>query len=124
MGLYWGYQVRVAHSFKEIFENSIFEEGYDLKIGDHCNKTNENNDNKEAKSNSSQGITPIEFVDFEKYRNFRHALVFFGGLQGIEGVLEGMETNEMLNVSKVRTLFDENITCTQEQGTRMVRTEE
>jgi len=88
LGMYWGYQVRVAHSFKEIFEGSNYEEGYDLKIGDHCN-------------NQFEQAEQIDFVDFSKHKGFKHALVFFGGLQGIKGVLEGMD-NEVLNASNLQ----------------------
>jgi len=27
-------------------------------------------------------------IDFRKHRGFKHALVFFGGIEGIEGIVE------------------------------------
>ena len=51
-------------------------------------------------------------------------MIVFGGLEGIDGVVENMETNETMNVSKLEGLFDENVTCINEQGSRQVRTEE
>lgn len=34
LGLFWGYNVRVAQKFEDIFDDCPFEEGgYDLKIG-------------------------------------------------------------------------------------------
>lgn len=33
-GTYWGYQVRVAHSISEVFEECPHEGGYDLKVGE------------------------------------------------------------------------------------------
>ena len=53
MGKYWGYQVRVAHSIKEVFQECPYEGGYDLKIGDA--------------SNGDKKGEIIDFVDFSKY---------------------------------------------------------
>jgi len=33
-GKYWGYNVRVAHSIQDVFDECPYEEGYDLKIGE------------------------------------------------------------------------------------------
>ena len=33
LGLYWGYQVRLARNLGEVFTDSPYEEGYDLTIG-------------------------------------------------------------------------------------------
>ena len=70
LGLYWGYGVRVAQKFEDITDECPFNEQYDLKIG------------------ISDTGNPAEFADYRPYRDFRHALVFFGGLEGIEGILE------------------------------------
>jgi predicted SPOUT superfamily RNA methylase MTH1 len=72
MGLYWGYRVRVAGKFEDIFEECPYKEGYDLKLG----------------ISNDKGALPSECVDFEEYRGFKHALVFFGGIEGIEGIVE------------------------------------
>jgi hypothetical protein len=36
-----------------------------------------------------------EFEDFSKFKGFKHALVFFGGLDGIEGIIESDESCKM-----------------------------
>ena len=61
-GKYWGYQVRVAHSIDEVFNDCPYENGYDLKIGDSCNGDY------------------LDFINFENRKGFSHGLVFFGGL--------------------------------------------
>merc|ERR1712107_305789 len=33
LGLYWGYQVRIARSLRAVFEECPFEGGYDISIG-------------------------------------------------------------------------------------------
>eukprot|EP00933_Yihiella_yeosuensis_P014100 TRINITY_DN12765_c0_g1_i2.p1 TRINITY_DN12765_c0_g1~~TRINITY_DN12765_c0_g1_i2.p1 ORF type:complete len:385 (-),score=57.16 TRINITY_DN12765_c0_g1_i2:266-1354(-) len=33
LGMYWGYQIRIARNLKAVFEECPFEEGYDLTIG-------------------------------------------------------------------------------------------
>jgi len=30
----------------------------------------------------------IDFTTFEEFQDFKHALVFFGGLEGIEGIID------------------------------------
>jgi predicted SPOUT superfamily RNA methylase MTH1 len=77
MGLYWGYTVRVATRFEDIFEECPYrtaarpKDGYDLKL---------------AISNE-KGSQNAEMIDFDQYSGFRHALVFFGGIEGIEGIV-------------------------------------
>lgn len=107
-GVYNGYQVRVAHSIDEVFKDCPYDEGYDLKIGD-----------------SHKG-DHLEFVDFKEHKFFRHALVFFGGLQGIEGIIEELDENTTLKVSEVRKLFDLYVNSCPERGCRetALRTEE
>lgn len=61
-----------------MFDNCPYEGGYDLKIAD----TN----NRKIKKTKY-----IPFVDFSKYNQFKHALIFFGGLQGINGLLDDTE---------------------------------
>ena len=80
LGLYWGYTVRVATKFEDIFDECPYKtvarpkDNYDLKL---------------AISNDKQGAAPnAEMVNFKKYQGFKHALVFFGGIEGIEGIVE------------------------------------
>ena len=44
----------------------------------------------------------LVFIDFEDKRDFKHGLVFFGGLQGIEGIVEELDENTKLKASEVR----------------------
>ena len=32
-GLYWGYSVRLAHTFSAVFTQSPFKQGYDMTVG-------------------------------------------------------------------------------------------
>jgi len=102
-GLYWGYIVRVAESFKEIFEDSCFEEGYDFIIG----TSDKGEDYSEQK--------------FEEFRDFKHCLIFFGGLQGIEGMLESDEHYNITDLSKICNIY---VNTCPKQGLRTIRTEE
>lgn len=105
LGCFWGYSVRVAQKFEDIEEECPFEAGYDLKVGI-----------------SEQGEV-ADFVDFNKYKNFNHALVFFGGLEGIEVIIEQDERTKMSNEA-IKKMFDLVINPTPERGTRSIRTEE
>ena len=100
--LYWGYMVRIAENFTELFENSVFGTKYDLIIGT---------------SDKGDDYTKI---NFDKYKEFKHGLIVFGGLQGIEGMLE----NDELNTTKIESLFDLYLNTCIDQGCRTIRTEE
>ena len=69
--------MRVANSITEVFEDGPFEGGYDLKLG-----------------TSDKGKV-IDYVDFQSVSNFKHGLVFFGGLEGIEGIIEQEEVSAL-----------------------------
>jgi len=85
LGLYWGYSVRVAMKFEDIFEYCPYttparpNECYDLKLAISNDKTTQ----------------PAEMIDFENYEGFKHALVFFGGIEGIEGIVEQDEGSKI-----------------------------
>lgn len=102
-GLYWGYVVRVVENFNEVFENSFYEEGYDLIIG-----TSDKGQNYEE-------------ADYRKFKNFNHCLILFGGLQGIEGILE---SDEAYKESNPDNIFNLNLNTCIGQGLRTIRTEE
>jgi predicted SPOUT superfamily RNA methylase MTH1 len=108
LGLYWGYTVRVANKFEDIFEECAYQGGYDLKL---------------AISND-KNTQPADVLDYENYRGFKHALVFFGGIEGIEGIVEQDENSRVRKKEAVREMFDEYINCLPERGTRCFRTEE
>ena len=54
---------------------------------------------------------------------FKHCLIVFGGIQGIEGMLEDDEHN-VHSRTNVRDLFDLYLNTCMGQGLRTIRTEE
>ena len=67
----------MAPTLQSVFTECPFEGGYDLKLG------------------TSDKGNIIDFEDFGAFKDFKHAIVFFGGLEGIEGIVEMEEDNEM-----------------------------
>ncbi|XP_019853232.1 PREDICTED: putative methyltransferase C9orf114 homolog [Amphimedon queenslandica] len=100
-GIYWGYQVRYARSFGEVFTSSSYKESYDVIIG-----TSERGD-------------PIDSV--LPFPQYKHLLIVFGGQHGLEYSLEKDRT---LEVDDVRSLFHFYLNTCTHQGSRTIRTEE
>ena len=101
-GLYWGYMVRVAENFTEMFEDSVFGEPYDFVIG-----TSDKGEN-------------YRYANYDKHRDYKHGLIVFGGLQGIEAMLENDETC----TKSIEDLFHMYLNTCTDQGCRTIRTEE
>ncbi|XP_013164898.1 PREDICTED: putative methyltransferase C9orf114 [Papilio xuthus] len=101
-GVYWGYTVRIATNLSQIFTQSPYKDGYDLTIG------------------TSDRGTPINDIP-DKGVKYNHALIVFGGLQGIEAALE---SDEQLKVDDASLLFNYYINVLPNQGSRTIRTEE
>lgn len=101
-GVYWGYSVRLARSFSDIFGKSPYPDGYDLTIG-----TSDKGDN-------------VHSIERESLP-FDHALIVFGGLQGIDAALEA---DEKLAADDPSLLFDQYVNSVPNQGSRTIRTEE
>ncbi|XP_063209496.1 uncharacterized protein LOC134523914 [Chroicocephalus ridibundus] len=99
-GLYWGYSVRLASCLSAVFSECPFKEGYDLSIG-----------TSERGSSVDQATLP----------SFRHALVVFGGLEGLEA---GLDVDPKLEVTDPSVLFDFYLNTCPSQGSRTIRTEE
>uniref|UniRef100_A0A452E283 28S rRNA (uridine-N(3))-methyltransferase n=2 Tax=Capra hircus TaxID=9925 RepID=A0A452E283_CAPHI len=99
-GLYWGYTVRLASCLSAVFAEAPFQDGYDLTIG-----------------TSERGSD----VASAQFPNFRHALVVFGGLQGLEA---GVDADPNLEVAEPSVLFDLYVNTCPNQGSRTIRTEE
>ena len=104
-GIYWGYVVRVCEKWDEIFNDSIYGEKYDFVIG-----TSDKGENYQK-------------ANFKKKKDFKHCLIVFGGIQGIEGMLEDDEHN-VNSRTNVRDLFDLYLNTCMGQGLRTIRTEE
>ncbi|XP_060657989.1 putative methyltransferase C9orf114 [Drosophila nasuta] len=101
-GVYWGYQVRIAHSLSEIFTKSPYDGGYDVTVG------------------TSDRGTSVHEVPSKSYE-FNHMLIVFGGLQGLE---EALANDEKLTVDDPEMLFDHYVNVLPKQGSRTIRTEE
>ncbi|GAB1286179.1 Putative methyltransferase C9orf114 homolog [Apodemus speciosus] len=98
-GLYWGYTVRLASCLSAVFAEAPFQDGYDLTIG-----------------TSERGSS----VASAQLPSFRHALVVFGGLQGLEA---GVDADPNLEVTDPSVLFDFYVNTCPSQGSRTIRTE-
>ncbi|NXK32149.1 CI114 methyltransferase, partial [Piprites chloris] len=99
-GLYWGYSVRLASCLSAVFSECPFKEGYDLSIG------------------TSERGSPVDQVTLP---SFRHALIVFGGLEGLEA---GVDVDPNLEVTDPSALFDFYLNTCPGQGSRTIRTEE
>ncbi|KAM3825536.1 putative methyltransferase C9orf114 isoform 1-T1 [Vipera latastei] len=99
-GLYWGYSIRLASCLSAVFAESPYKDGYDLSIG-----------TSERGSSVDQASLPA----------FSHALIVFGGVQGLEA---GLEADPHLDVTDPSTLFDLYLNTCPGQGSRTIRTEE
>ena len=104
-GTYWGYIVRVCETYKDIFNNSIYDEGYDFVIGTSDKGENYKN------------------ADYSKKKDFKHCLIIFGGISGIEGLMNDDEHNS-INSSNIAKNFDLYLNTCMNQGLRTIRTEE
>lgn len=98
--LYWGYNVRLAKSLAEVVSECPYDRGYDLTIG------------------TSDRGKDFNTINFDK---FRHCLIVFGGVEGLETILESDET---IKVEDISELFDYYINTCPNQGSRTIRTEE
>ena len=104
-GTYWGYIVRVCETYKDIFNDSIYEDGYDFIIGTSDKGENYRNAN------------------FSKKKDFKHCLIIFGGISGIEGMMIDDEHNN-INANNISKNFDLYLNTCINQGLRTIRTEE
>jgi len=102
MGLYWGFQVRIAKTMRAVFEECPHEGGYDLKVG-----------------TSERG----ERLGNKKLSKFRHLLIVFGGVGGLEEALQD-EGSGYPGGTAASTLFDRYLNIVPHQTSRTIRTEE
>ena len=105
-GTYWGYVVRVCETYNDIFNNSIYKEGYDFIIGTSDKGENYRN------------------ADFSKKKDFKHCLIIFGGISGIEGMMNDDEHNKLNSSENIAKNFDLYLNTCMNQGLRTIRTEE
>jgi predicted SPOUT superfamily RNA methylase MTH1 len=86
-GTYWGYTTRLATSIKGALDECPYEGGYDLKIG-----------------TSERGDSDMESREFS-LPSYKHALIVFGGPNGIEECVDADETLKLPG-SQSSKLFD------------------
>ena len=103
-GTYWGYTTRVADSLRSALDDCPYGK-YDLKIG-----------------TSERGDKSIDSGKF-KLPAYKHAIIFFGGVAGIEECVDADETLKLPG-SQSSKLFDMWINVCPFQGSRTIRTEE
>ncbi|XP_066436609.1 putative methyltransferase C9orf114 homolog [Eleutherodactylus coqui] len=99
-GMYWGYRVRLASCVSAVFTECPFKDGYDLTIGT---------------SERGSGVEDVTLPDFQ------HALVVFGGLQGLEA---SVDSDQNLDIEEPSMLFNHYLNTCPGQGSRTIRTEE
>ena len=102
-GTYWGYTVRIAQSLGSVFSQAPYPKGYDLTIG-----TSERGDS-------------VDKLPKNGLPEHHHAIIVFGGLQGLEAALDD---DEVLTVDDPAILFDYYLNTCPDQGSRTIRTEE
>lgn len=93
-GIYWGYSVRIAKSLSDIFTKSTYENGYDLTIGT---------------SDKGESINDVDSNSMK----FNHALIVYGGVQGLEAALE---SDNNLDADDPSLLFDQYLNVAPNQG--------
>ncbi|KAF9429910.1 hypothetical protein BGZ94_009025 [Podila epigama] len=104
-GYYWGYQVRLADSISKVLTESPFPDGYDFTIGT---------------SDKGTHLTPAVTATMPQ---FSHALLVFGGANGIETAVEADE-DLSCGAEDAKEIFDFWLNTCPAQGSRVVRTEE
>jgi predicted SPOUT superfamily RNA methylase MTH1 len=104
-GTYWGYTTRLASSIKAALDECPYEGGYDLKIG-----------------TSERGDSDMEKKEFT-LPSYKHALIVFGGPNGIEECVDADETLKLPGAQS-KKLFDLWVNICPFQGSRTIRSEE
>jgi len=102
LGLYWGYQVRIAASLRAVFDECPFEGGYDFSIG------------------TSERGEPKGMAGLPK---FQHLLLAFGGLGGLEEAVDD-ELSGYPAGTDAASLFNRYVNICPRQTSRTIRTEE
>lgn len=93
-GVYWGYTVRIAKSLSDVFTKCPYEDGYDLTIGT---------------SDKGDDVHGLE----KESLSYNHAIIVFGGLQGLESALDN---DDKLNINDPSLLFQNYLNVVPNQG--------
>ena len=108
-GYYWGYAVRRCTSLSTVFTESPYEGGYDIGMA--------------AVDEGTPVVTVLP--DLEKVE-FKHALIVFGGPNGLGDAAENDEALANLDIqgNKAKELFDHWLNILPRRGCRVIRSEE
>lgn len=118
-GYYWGYNVRKASSLSAVFEECIYDGGYDVTIG-----TSERGAPLESLYSTSDGEQAGQQDDGLSLGRFKHLLIVFGGVSGIEVAVKNDPELQKLGVKEAKAVFDRWVNVCPGQGSRTIRTEE
>lgn len=123
LGWYWGYTVRLAPSLSSVLTSNPFSSdgGYDLVVG-----TSERGVSLTDLALATTNATPVATQageTVEPLQKFTNALIVFGGLSGLEMVVE-QDEGIKLDRHGAKDLFDAWVNVVENQGSRTVRTEE
>ncbi|XP_034948326.1 putative methyltransferase C9orf114 homolog [Chelonus insularis] len=102
VGLYWGYNVRLASNISEVFSKCPYDKGYDLTIGT---------------SDKGKSVDDLEVKSLQ----YHHGLIVFGGVAGLEAAVEA---DPLLDVEDTPLVFNEYLNTCPNQGSRTIRSEE
>lgn len=112
-GTYWGYQTRLASSgLSSVFTECPHKDGYDLTIG--------------VSTLSGRSLDEIkgESDNAEEQTRFKHALIVFGGVQGIGACVDGDSLLTHVSAENSSDLFDWWMDPCPSRGSRSLRPEE
>lgn len=101
-GTYWGYTVKLAKNLTEVLTNCQYKSGYDLTIG------------------TSDKGTLIDKIEVKSLK-YRHCLIVFGGLAGLEAIVD-IDPN--LDTDDPSLVFHKYLNTCPQQGSETIRTEE
>jgi predicted SPOUT superfamily RNA methylase MTH1 len=118
-GYYWGYNVRKANSLSAVFEECIYDGGYDVTIG-----TSERGIRLESLYSALQEDQGGQVGDGPLIGNFKHLLIAFGGVSGLEVAVKNDPQLQKLGVKEAKDVFDRWVNVCPGQGSRTIRTEE
>lgn len=102
LGLYWGYQTRIAKSLRAVMDECPYDGGYDFSMG-----------------TSERG----ESMGLSRLPKFQHFLLCFGGVGGLEDVVDDQLSGYTRGTDPA-SLFKRYVNVCPGQTSRTIRTEE
>lgn len=136
LGMYWGYEVRLAKGLGAIWSECPYEGGYDTSLGtsEHGIAVAGLGGGGDAAAGESKNVGgSTSFGDGAHGKRtgasefalppFRHLLLVFGGVEGLEPVVAA--DDELCEFEdEMQHLFDHYLNLCPNQGSRTIRTEE